>query len=132
MMSPISTLTLMCLLSREACKTKDAQEYAAAVDAETDHEGLRSLLAVYGWKESTFLKHPRGESWDARAGVSCGLLQMPCTYVVSHTTREQVHQWLTWVFASSLGSVDSDPDRAAHRAARAERLLLKAKTQATN
>ena len=84
-----------------------------------------ALVAYYIGKESGISLHPRGESWDAMGGVSCGILQMPCEIVHHASIERQIILWLHWVESSNLGSVDSDPKRAARRSRKAQDYLRK-------
>lgn len=63
-------------------------------------EGDAALAAVYAEAESGVWQHPKPLSWDARAGVSCGVWQMPCAFVRSHTLREQAIHWLQMMHAA--------------------------------
>jgi hypothetical protein len=85
-----------------------------------------ALIAYYIGKESGVSLHPRGESWDAKDGISCGILQMKCEFVRHASIEQQISTWLSWVESSNLGSVDSDPKRAARRARKAQDYLRKA------
>ena len=82
-----------------------------------------ATAALYVALESGVNEHPRAFSWDAKAGVSCGILQMPCAFVATHTLVEQVRWWLSAVRSRGLASVDSSPSRARAREAQAMRLL---------
>jgi len=128
----ITALALMCAFHHQACKFGDATIIAKAVDNVVTDERLKSLVVTYIGKESWFQIHPKGESWDAKALVSCGILQMPCEFVRHSTLEMQVTTWLKWVAQSSLASVDSDPVRAWKRARLAERILEKARANGTS
>lgn len=95
-------------------------EAIAATDA-TPEEA--ALLAVYVELESGVSERPRAFSWDAKAGVSCGILQEPCDYVRTHTLTEQCQWWLTALRKRGLASLDSSPSRAAKRSEMARGLL---------
>ena len=83
------------------------------------------LLATYARLESSARIEPLPASWDAKAGVSYGVLQMP--YRVARMPLDvQCRTWLGWVTASSLASVDSSPRRARHRLALARESLTRA------
>ena len=118
----LTALALACALAPAECHATYAAPVFAAIDAATDHEGLRAHLVEYGYRESHWMPHPRAESWDARAGVAHGFLQLwgPAG---SLPLVDQCRAWLLNVQASSLASVDSSPTRAARRAAEAARLL---------
>jgi hypothetical protein len=51
-------------------------------------------LAVWAEHESRLLLLPVPESWDARGGVSCGYLQLPCAFVATHSLADQASRWL--------------------------------------
>lgn len=50
--------------------------------------------AVWVENESRIHVQPRPESWDSRAGQSCGILQLPCEFVRTHSLRDQASRWL--------------------------------------
>lgn len=127
-------LRALCLFVWTALRTLSpdapAVAYAVAVAAEgAPRSALGSpdldaaVLAVYAAHESRVRVTPAPESWDARARVSCGVWQEPCSYVATHTLAEQASWWLAQVRARGLASVDSSSYRAARRLAQA-RLLL--------
>lgn len=90
--------------------------------APTDVEACVALVTVYVALESGYLTNPIPWSWDAKAGRSCGILQLPVCSLPSSPARD-VMTWLSMVRRSSLASVDSSSKRAAQRSALAERLL---------
>ena len=94
---------------------------AIANAAETPEDA--ALLVVYGVHESGLSESPRPWSWDARAGVSCGFLQLRCS--LSSSPEADARTWLHNVHASSLALVDSSQRRAAKRWDEALDLLRK-------
>lgn len=50
--------------------------------------------AVYVAGESGVRKNPAPQSWDAKAGKSCGAFQEPCGYVARHSLRDQARFWM--------------------------------------
>ena len=74
-----------------------------------------ALMTVYAWKESGAQSLPRPQSWDAKAGVSCGFLQIPCTAAARLSLTGQGRYWLRELRAVGLASLDSDKKRAAAR-----------------
>jgi hypothetical protein len=117
----LTAIVLMCRLSATECDSSDAHRIAAAIDTATEHEGLRSHLVEYSYKESHWQLHPRAESWDARAGKARGPWQLWFGGDADLTT--QAVTWLRNVQQAGLASVDSSPSRAARRAQAAQRLL---------
>ena len=103
--------------------TPDARDLAAAVAGEARDPFEAALVAYYIAKESGVRIHPNAYSPDALAQVSCGPLQMPCSYVSTHSTRQQVRWWLAVVRAGGLVSLDSSAPRAYRRFGRAMALL---------
>lgn len=97
-----------------------AEAIAHAVDHEDDPERWAALLAVYVFRESSMRPEAVGDG-----GRSCGLVQLRCEWTAHLDPEGQLRLWLRLVHASSLGSVDSSPSRAARRAALAERLRAK-------
>jgi hypothetical protein len=84
----------------------------AIADASATSEDA-ALLVVYGVHESGLNEHPEPVSWDARAGVSCGFLQLRCS--LSSTSAADARTWIANVHRVGLGVVDSSPRRAAKR-----------------
>ena len=82
-----------------------------------------ALVTTYVALESGYLTRPHAWSWDAKGGVSCSVLQLPCA--ISRDPASDVRTWLTNLRRSSLASVDSSPRRAAHRQRLAEKLLAR-------
>ena len=117
----LTALILMCRLSATECGSDDARRIADAIDAATDHDGLRSHLVEYSYKESHWQLHPRAESWDARSGKARGPWQLWVGGDADLTA--QAVAWLHNVQSAGLASVDSSPSRAARRAQAAQRLL---------
>jgi hypothetical protein len=50
--------------------------------------------AVWVENESRISTHPHEESWDSKGGISCGMLQMRCEFVRTHSLRDQASRWL--------------------------------------
>lgn len=121
----LTALALACALSSAACQTRDAKDIAAAIDRQTQDEGLRAVLVVYAWHESHLQRHPRPESWDARAGRARGPWQL--WYGGDASLDDQARIWLANVQASSLAGVDSSPSRAWRRAREAQALVESAR-----
>jgi hypothetical protein len=48
---------------------------------------------VFADLESGFNEWPKPFSHDAKAGTSCGVFQLPCTFVRFHDLDEQAVQW---------------------------------------
>jgi hypothetical protein len=90
---------------------------------DTPQDVEAAVLAYYAWHESRLERAPYPRSWDASAGVSCDVWQMPCAIVRGWSLREQAATWLRWVHEVGIGSVDSSPSRATRRVARAMVLL---------
>lgn len=109
-----------------ALRIGDAQSIADAIAIAVSEDGPRgfadleveaSAMAVYAWGESRVRAHPPGESWDARAGVSCGPWQEPCSFARTATLVDQARYWLRELHAAGLASLDSSPTRARRRLA---------------
>lgn len=85
-------------------------------------------LVVWGIHESGLSEHPAPVSWDARAGVSCGFLQLRCSR--STTPEADARLWLADVRmhgeASVCGSGRAAARIAAARVAEARDLLSRA------
>lgn len=107
--------------------SSDAPVIASAIAAEARNEFEAALVSFYVLKESAVMLHPNAVAPDALSGQSCGMLQMPCAYVASHTPREQVRWWLTQVRAGYLVSLDSSAPRAWRRFSQAMALLATAR-----
>lgn len=86
-----------------------------------------SLVVTYMAYESAFQQHPKPMSWDAKAGVSCGLLQEPCAFVNGHSVKEQVEYWLREYRSVGLASLDSSKKRAEMRSVVATKARMFAK-----
>ncbi len=141
MTGPELALAIWTAVHPSYAKQKDAPQIANAIVQAVDDVGVptefggdRDLtigtVAYYVAKESGVSVRPFDlVSWDAKAGVSCGILQEPCAFVANHTLKQQVAWWLRNVQDSSLGSVDSSPTRAAKRVAKVKQLLAKVKPQ---
>lgn len=84
----------------------------AIADASATAEDA-ALLVVYGVHESGLSERPSPWSWDARAGVSCGFLQLRCN--LSGSPEADARTWLANVHRVGLAVVDSSPRRAAQR-----------------
>lgn len=80
-----------------------------------------AITVVYAVHESGLQERPAPISWDARAGVSCGFLQLRCA--LSSTPAADARTWLALVRSSGLAAVDSSPARAARRQAEADGLV---------
>lgn len=50
-------------------------------------------VSIFVYYESLIQTHPKPMSWDAKAGISCGILQEPCKFVRVSTLKEQVDWW---------------------------------------
>jgi hypothetical protein len=105
-----------------------AEAIALAVDREdTPTTGSReldaALLAVYARHESSGMLTPWPQSWDARAGVSCGPWQMRCVMVAGKAASDQASTWLRLVRVGGLAMVDSSRKRALARMREAERAV---------
>jgi hypothetical protein len=84
----------------------------AIADASATAEDA-ALMVTYAVHESGLSEHPRPWSWDARAGVSCGFLQLRCT--ISSTPEADARTWIANVHRVGLAAVDSSQRRAAKR-----------------
>jgi hypothetical protein len=122
-------LSLWHLLSPGAERLPQAPAIARAIETAVSEDFARgyvdapleaAVVAVYAARESSLRPGVRGDG-----GKSCGLLQLRCSLVRGMTLTEQVRLWLRLVHASSLGSVDSSPKRAARRLRIASRLLAR-------
>jgi hypothetical protein len=104
-----------------------AEAIATAVDAAPvfDRELLAATMAVYSWRESGNTMHPEAHSWDASAGVSCGVWQEPCRVIRWWNAEQQARYWIRSVLSAGLASVDSDSARAAKRVRVATKLMAK-------
>jgi hypothetical protein len=94
---------------------------AIAVEADTPEEA--ALATLYAWRESV---DPRPQSWDARAGVSCGPWQEPCAFVARSTVRQQARLWLVDLRRYGLRSLDGSEARSVRRRAEAMAALVRA------
>jgi hypothetical protein len=93
-----------------------------------DTEEEMALLAYYAWRESNGLANPGPTSWDAKAGISCGVFQLPCSTVASFTIEQQARLWISIERKpGGLVSLDSDRKRAEKRKRIALANLEKAK-----
>lgn len=101
----IETLALVCALSTGYCNKPAAVAFARDVDAEVEDVRMRALLVVMAHHESELSEHPRPQSHDALDGTSCGILQMRCGFVRTHTVQQQIHEWLRNVQQTSLACV---------------------------
>ena|GEM_PF-3553201 len=88
-----------------------------------------ALMVTYDDLESGAHEHPVSWSWDSTAGISCGSLQEPCSFVKTASVVQQHYYWLRELRAAGLASLDSDPKRAAKREARAMRALETAEAE---
>ena len=123
---PDLVLALAVALGRGTPATDIAQAIAAGCEAEARHAPVdvdmcAALVTTYMAHESGFQDAPSPVSWDARARVSCGVLQVPCRW--SRGPRYDVRLWLWMLRRSTLGSVDSSPLRAAARLVEARAAL---------
>jgi len=121
MLKPI-ILTIWMLLAPGAQRLPSASPIADAIVSATTDEREAALLALYAWRESSLRPEVTGGG-----GRSCGPWQMRCSAVRGLSLGAQARLWLSWVHASSLGSVDSSPARAAKRERLAASLLERAK-----
>jgi hypothetical protein len=96
-----------------------------------DAQELLNTMAYYVAKESNVSEYPIAFSWDAKAGVSCGILQEPCAFVKTHSLKEQGIWWIKSVHDAGLASVDSDPKRAKARKLEVKKVLEKIQKQET-
>lgn len=80
-------------------------------------------MTTYDLLESGASEHPLSWSWDSAAGVSCGSLQLPCSFVRKASVVEQHYYWLRELRTAGLASLDSSPKRAARREALAMKAL---------
>ena len=96
-------LRAICLLVWQGYTTPDANEIAESIATAVLEEPApvfgsaeedASVLAVFALGESGLYRTPRPQSWDARAGVSCGYLQEPCAFVRDRSVLEQTRYWL--------------------------------------
>jgi hypothetical protein len=98
-----------------------AEAIAGAVESEASPASGESiavdaaLLALYAAKESHLSEHPMAESWDAKAGLSCGYLQLRCALTRDRSLRQQAQTWLAAVRRGGLVAADSSRSRAARR-----------------
>lgn len=131
-LTPIAALVLAIwhALAPGAERLPQAPAIAAAIETAVSEDAVRgyvdvpleaAVLAVYTVRESSLRPGVRGDG-----GASCGVLQLRCALVRGLSLTDQVRLWLRLVHASSLGSVDSSPKRAARRERLAERLLSRA------
>lgn len=104
-------------------RSTEARELASDIAAVAGDEYEAALASYYMALESGVRRRPNAQSWDASMGVSCSVLQMPCSYVSTHSVRQQVRWWLSVVRAGGLVSLDSSPTRAARRFNASMRLL---------
>jgi hypothetical protein len=75
-----------------------------------------ALLTVYGKLEGDMRAEPRAQSWDAKAGVSCGFLQLRCSIARRLSPVAQARYWLWLYRTAGLVNLDSDGKRAVKRA----------------
>ena len=80
-----------------------AEAIVNAVEADADNAPLTgshaedaAFLAVYVRHESGASVLPRPQSWDSKAGVSCGAFQMPCAIVRRTTLETQASTIIRW------------------------------------
>lgn len=85
-------------LSKDATDAADAIEKAVLGDGRPAIGGSKefeaALEAVYAKEESGVQRRPKPMSWDARAGISCGMWQMPCQIVKNLDLWGQAKFWL--------------------------------------
>lgn len=85
-------------LSKDATDTADAIAQAVADDDRAPIGGSKeyeaALEAIYAFAESGAQRHPKPVSWDAKAGISCGMWQMPCQIVRNIDLWDQAKYWL--------------------------------------
>ena len=123
---PDLVLALAVALGRGTPTPDVAQAIASGCEAEArrapvDVDMCAALVATYVAHESGFQDAPSPVSWDARARVSCGVLQLPCS--VSTGPRHDVRWWLWALRRGGLASLDSSPRRAAARLVEARAAL---------
>ena len=126
-------LALWALIHPGAPALPDAPAIAAAIDAAVSgdpsapftgsRDGDGAVLAYYALRESWLTIHAVGDG-----GRSCGAVQLRCEWTTGLDVAGQMRLWLRLVHASSLGSVDSSPARAAVRQRKALSLLAKVQT----
>jgi hypothetical protein len=107
-----------------------AKEIVKAVRADGENPPLTgshaedaALLGIYSKHESGANIAPQPWSWDARAGVSCGYLQLPCNVVQHVSLADQARLWLKWARQGGLAALDSSPTRAEQRRQEARAVL---------
>lgn len=117
-------------LERQGDAQDVAEAIASAVVADAGNAPLTgshaldaATLALYAARESGLHMWPPATSWDASAGVSCGVLQLPCSAVRHSPLDAQVRLWLRLAHDGGLAALDSSPTRAAHRERHARALL---------
>jgi hypothetical protein len=69
----------------------DDAEHAPALGS---HAEDLAAMAEWARLESGLQRAPRPQSWDARAGISCGPWQEPCPFVARADLRGQARYWL--------------------------------------
>ena len=96
---PMQTVTAAFVLTFLHNLAPGAEKYAqlpvvqAIVQATSAPEDA-ALLTTWALYESGVQVEPRGQSPDARKGVSCGPWQEPCAFVKNHTLTQQAVYWL--------------------------------------
>jgi hypothetical protein len=116
--------TLLAPLARFHDAPVIASAIAAAALGHPESERWAATMAYYAYRESAVRVDAVGDG-----GRSCGAWQSPCRIIAGLSVESQARAWLSWVDASSLGSVDSSPERARRRQARAAELLVTAKSR---
>ena len=86
-----------------AGKSGDAPVIAAAIATAVSEDEARgakdgpieaALLAVFAWHESNVQMVPFPDSWDSKAGLSCGPWQQSCEAVRGMAALGQARRWL--------------------------------------
>jgi hypothetical protein len=124
-------LYVLAALSPQAPRVAEPAVVSAIVTAgqelcQVDEDACRlpiALLTLYAWKESEAKEHPRPQSWDAKAGVSCGPWQMRCAMTSHMTLTAQARWWLHELRSSGLAGLDSSKSRAERRTGEAMAIL---------
>lgn len=89
-----------------------ASAIVTAVDKETtpvfkSKEEDVAAMALFAFLESGLQTHPVPHSWDARAGISCGVWQESCRFVASHTIEEQATWWIIRTVPLIMGATST-------------------------
>jgi hypothetical protein len=97
-------LTFMAAISPGAEHRGDASSLATAIASTIESDPLppvfgtkerdAAMMALYAWHESNFAAHPTPQSWDAKAGKSCGYWQQACLGAGTLDVIGQARMWL--------------------------------------